>query len=437
MTRINCHSAFKHYEMFHSGCGGGNNYGSIFNTTYNIDCNGHGGFWGGFGFGLGNAFGGLFSGLFGGGMNFGNFGMGGFGFPSFGNFGLANFGLPSWGGLWGNNNNSRITDKSNNDDGKCKCNENTEKTECNDPDRQKLVDFGEKVNDAITNKDLKPNDLKTLYDQIKKAQNDSKTEGHHDKTDPNDYQNWLDVLKNEAARRGWGDIESADFGKTGTQPTPVTTPTQNQTPTPNPTPVQNQTPNPTPAVNPQGTQNQPVGGAGTAQEQISVNGKPVNINDLTNDQIKGLTKDDISKLTPDQAKQLLEKLGITDGGVVKDVNNISVLRLLEKAGIDVKLAQNTDTTSVIDQWIQGKISGVQEDKDGKISYSVDCTKHGSQKNKYNFVQKDKGSNTYTVTVKEFGQGAKYAKPGTTSVEYTYDASAGHLKRKGFKFTTEH
>ena len=158
---------------------------------------------------------------------------------------------------------------------------------------------------------------------------------------------------------------------------------------------------------------------------------------LTADQIKGLTKDDISKLTPDQAKQLLEKLGITDGGVVKDANNISVLRLLEKAGIDVKLAQNTDTTSVIDQWIQGKISGVQEDKDGKISYSVDCTKHGSQKNKYNFVQKDKGSNTYTVTVKEFGQGAKYAKPGTTSVEYTYDASAGHLKRKGFKFTTEH
>ncbi len=36
MTRINCHSAFKHYEMFHSGCHGGGNYGSIFNTTYNI-----------------------------------------------------------------------------------------------------------------------------------------------------------------------------------------------------------------------------------------------------------------------------------------------------------------------------------------------------------------------------------------------------------------
>ena len=28
MTRINCHSAFKHYEMFHSGCHGGGNYGS-------------------------------------------------------------------------------------------------------------------------------------------------------------------------------------------------------------------------------------------------------------------------------------------------------------------------------------------------------------------------------------------------------------------------
>lgn len=79
MTRINCHSAFKHYEMFHSGCHGGGNYGSIFNTTYNIDCGGHGGFWGGFGAGLGNAFGNLFGGWFGGGMNMG--------FGGFGNFG--------------------------------------------------------------------------------------------------------------------------------------------------------------------------------------------------------------------------------------------------------------------------------------------------------------------------------------------------------------
>lgn len=410
MTRINCHSSFKHYEMFHSGCGGGNNYGSIFNTTYNIDCNGHGGFWGGFGFGLGNAFGGLFSNCFGGGMNFGGFGMGGF-FPSFGNFGMGGFGFPSWGSGWfgggsrvGDDDSSVRRKKASDNDGDRDKVEDKKETECNDPDRQKIVDFGDKVNDAIVNKDLKPEDLKTLYDQIKKAQEESKTEGHHDKTDPDDYQNWLDVLKNEAARRGWGDIESDTFGKDLIDP-------NNNTDT-----------DPVDVTNSEDTGN-------TDNNNSDING-------LTPDQIRSLTKPDISKLTPEQATELLKELGIEDGGVIKDANNISVLLLLEKAGIDVKIAQNTDKTSVIDQWIQGKISGVQQDKDGKISYSVDCTKHGSQKNKYNFTQNEKGSNKYTVTVKEFGQGAKYAKAGVTSVEYTYDASKGHLTRNGYKFTTE-
>ena len=85
MSRINCHSAFKHYEMFHSRGGDVINIGS--NNTTIFNCGGShfgGGFWGGFGLGLGNAFGSLFSG-------FGGFGMGGFGFPSFGG-GFGNFG---------------------------------------------------------------------------------------------------------------------------------------------------------------------------------------------------------------------------------------------------------------------------------------------------------------------------------------------------------
>ncbi len=402
MTRINCHSAFKHYEMFHSGCGGGNNYGSIFNTTYNIDCNGHGGgFWGGFGFGLGNAFGGLFSGLFGGGMGFGGFGMGGFGFPMFNNFGFGGFGIPSWGGGWFGGG-SRVGDddgsvrrKKASDDGDRDTVEGNKDLECKDPDRQKIVDYGDKVNELLDKKDnLKPDELKTLYNQIKKSLEESKTEGHHDKTDPKDYENWLDVLKDIAERRGWGDIESEDFGKDVTQ-----IDDENETETP-----ENKT-----GSNPE---------------------------DLTVDQIKGLTNEEISKLTPEQAKALLEKLGIKDGGVIKDANNISVLLLLEKAGIDVKIAENTDTTSVTDHWIQGKISGVQQDKDGKISYSVDCTAHGSQKNKYNFNQKSKDSPLYTVTVKEFGEGARYAKDDVKSVEYEYDSASGHLKRNGYKFTTE-
>ena len=418
MTRINCHSSFKHYEMFHSGCGGGNNYGSIFNTTYNIDCNGHGGgFWGGFGYGLGNAFGGLFSGLFGGGMNmgFGGFGMGGFGFPMFNNFGFGGFGIPSWGGGWFGGA-SRVGDdddgsvkrkKASDDDGDRDKVEGKKDLECNDPDRQKIADYGKDVT-ALQNKaDLTPQELKELYNKIKADKELSKNEPHHATTDEAEYQHLLDDLKALAKAHNWGeDIESDDFGK-------KTNPDDNTDPNNNTDPVNNN---------------------GGADNNGAVNGTGNN-NDLTADQIRGLTRDDISKLTPEQAAEYLKKLGIENGGVIKDANNISVLLLLEKAGIDVKIAQNTHE-SVTDQWIQGKISGVQQDKDGKISYSVDCTAHGSQKNKYKFEQKEKDSPKYKVTVTEFGVGAKLAKNDVTSVEYEYDSASGHLKRNGYKFTTE-
>ena len=410
MTRINCHSSFKHYEMFHSGCGGGNNYGSIFNTTYNIDCNGHGGgFWGGFGYGLGNAFGGLFSGLFGGGgMGFGGFGMGGFGLPMFNNFGFGGFGIPSWGGGWfgggsrvGDDDDGSVKRKKESDNDGDKV-EDKKDIECNDPDRQKIAEYGEDVTALLGDKDnLTPAKLKELYNKIKADKDLSKNEPHHTTTDQKEYQHLLDDLQRAADAKGWGDIDSDDFGKENVDTNHNTDPVNNN---------------------------------GGADNNGNVNDSNNN-NDLTADQIRGLTQEDISKLTPEQAAEYLKKLGIEDGGVIKDANNISVLLLLEKAGIDVKIAQNTHE-SVTDQWIQGKISGVQQDKDGKISYSVDCTAHGSQKNKYKFEQKEKDSPKYKVTVTEFGQGAKYAKNDVTSVEYEYDSASGHLKRYGYKFTTE-
>lgn len=160
MVRINCHSAFKHYEMFHSNNCGGSNYGSVFNTTYNINCGGHGGgFWGGFGAGLGNAFGNIFGGMFGGGMSnfgFGNFGMGGFGmggltmpwFNSMGNFG--------WGGgnagSVGNTNNNSGSNSSNG---------------VNDKDNALYNTYKKQVDNAIKDNDAKS--AKKLYDKIKKS----------------------------------------------------------------------------------------------------------------------------------------------------------------------------------------------------------------------------------------------------------------------------
>ena len=155
MVRINCHSAFKHYEMFHSNNCGGSNYGSVFNTTYNINCGGHGGgFWGGFGAGLGNAFGNIFGGMFGGGMSnfgFGNFGMGGLTMPWFNSMG--NFG---WGGgnagSVGNTNNNSGSNSSNG---------------VNDKDNALYNTYKKQVDNAIKDNDAKS--AKKLYDKIKKS----------------------------------------------------------------------------------------------------------------------------------------------------------------------------------------------------------------------------------------------------------------------------
>ena len=226
MTRINCHSSLKHYEMYHSGCGGGRNYGSIFNTTYNIDCNGHSGFWGGFGYGLGNAFGGLFSGLFRGGMNFncfgmGGFGMGGFGFPGFGGFNFGNFGVPSLGGIFGDRSKVSDSEDSEKTESKEKKEADDKKDkECEDPDRQKLADHVASVKTLFADEqNLTPDKLKELYNKIKTDMESSKDEPHHTTTDLKEYESLLNILNDKAKAKGWGEIESEDFGKSSSAAT--------------------------------------------------------------------------------------------------------------------------------------------------------------------------------------------------------------------------
>ncbi len=169
MTRINCHSAFKHYEMFHSrGCCG-DSFGSVFNTTYNINTNGLGGgsFWSGFGLGLGNAFGGMFSGLFGGGMNmFGGAGL--FGGGMFGNFampwggGFGNYGLYGGGGTYPSS-----------------------RTSASDPDCKVIADISGKVKDL-------PNDAtKEKIDALIKD-----IDNAIDKLDANNYVDQKRTLEN-------------------------------------------------------------------------------------------------------------------------------------------------------------------------------------------------------------------------------------------------
>lgn len=201
--RIGCHSAFKHYNMFHEHCSGGNNYGSIFNVNvYGNGCGG-GSFWSGFGHGLGAGFGSLFGGFFGGFMSnifggfgnmFGGFNMGGmfggcfpgfggmfggaFGnFGNFGNFGgnYGNFDFGGNGGLsglfggrkkkTGKSGNTKTPDDTNNDPasttaGKAK--------ECEDKDIAKHNELRESLNNLKAKPNPTSDEIVTLYNEVKK-----------------------------------------------------------------------------------------------------------------------------------------------------------------------------------------------------------------------------------------------------------------------------
>ncbi len=178
MARINCHSAFKHYEMFHSRGGDVINIGS--NNTTIFNCGGShlgGGFWGGFGLGLGNAFGSLFSG----------FGMGGFGFPSFGG-GFGNFG--GWSNPWGNAGSSTRSTRTS--DNACHCNDNAKtgntSSEKLDPDRDTIGKLWDRKNELFK-KGAQPTsaELQQLLDDINKAEQNQDKNPVHDATDNADF----------------------------------------------------------------------------------------------------------------------------------------------------------------------------------------------------------------------------------------------------------
>ena len=181
IPRIHCHSAFKHYEMFHSHS---SSYGSsIFNTTYNFNggsiCGGgfFGGLLGGLGMGLGAGLmnflgGGLFGGMgmFGGGM-----GMFGSGMGMFGNgFPMMNW----WGGSRTHTDGAGGKDKPKNDDKKCE-----------DIDREKIVNLRDKVHDLGKKDEIKQTDIDALRSEIEAAKKAS--DENHKKTDDESYDQLL------------------------------------------------------------------------------------------------------------------------------------------------------------------------------------------------------------------------------------------------------
>ena len=178
MSRINCHSAFKHYEMFHSRGGDVINIGSNNTTIFNMGAGfGGGSFWSGFGYGLGNGIGSIFGGLFGGNMGgFGNFGFGmsPFGMGGFG-FGMSPFGL---GNIFGGGSNH--VDSSSDGKGKVKDDSISNKN----IDYAKLNKLFERKNNLLEAKEPKLTDLEKLKNDIDKLAKD--LDGNDDGND-NDY----------------------------------------------------------------------------------------------------------------------------------------------------------------------------------------------------------------------------------------------------------
>ena len=206
MSRINCHSAFKHYEMFHNMGGDVINIGSNNTTIFNMGAGfGGGSFWSGLGYGLGNGLGSIFGGLFGG--NMGGFGNFGFGMSPWAGMGMLynSIGAGGYGG-------SNRVDSHSDGKGKVKDKNEDKHVECKDPDRKIINDLGSKVKDTIGNKDAKPADVKALYEKIKKAKTDSEKEPNHTETDKKDYENMLGTLENHAINNGWGKLDDKDFG---------------------------------------------------------------------------------------------------------------------------------------------------------------------------------------------------------------------------------
>lgn len=218
MSRINCHSAFKHYEMFHSRGGDVINIGSNNTTIFNMGAGfGGGSFWSGFGYGLGNGIGSIFGGLFGG--NMGGFGNFGFGMSPFGmgGFGMSPFGL---GNIFGGGS-SRV-DSSSDGKGKVKDKNEDKHAECKDPDLKKINGFLDDLNkiSELDDKGKADKDkVKAKYKEILDAkENQDKYDPAklHKKENTDAYDKLLKRLQDIADKNGWGSLnpDGKDADKT-------------------------------------------------------------------------------------------------------------------------------------------------------------------------------------------------------------------------------
>ena len=369
MARINCHSAFKHYEMFHSRGGDVINIGS--NNTTIFNCGGShlgGGFWGGFGLGLGNAFGSLFS---------GGFGMGGFGFPLFG--GLGNFGS-----IWSNpldNRNSRVSNSSPNTTA-CNCDD---KEPAKNIDNAKFADLTGQLKDLQQKENVTPEEIQAVIDKVQDARN--KEDGIEGVNDKKTYDNLLKTLNNMK--------EKAEKAKAA----PVKQPATQAIVQPGDDDGAQKTAAP--------SDNEPT---------VTIDGNPVKLSDLTDDYIKGLSDEDKLALlndpniTPElraKIKKSFYKPGL-DNVKESELNETTLKNLIEVIDVseitdfkNVKVGKVTKDNN--DNWTiqmieaNGKTRNINyvqvEVVDGEIIF------HGKNNAQHYVLQKDKDNKLHLMQYK--------------------------------------
>lgn len=368
-------SSYKRYNRYHCG---GDTFNIFSGNTFvgGGHCGG-GNFWAGLGAGLGA---GLCNWL-------GGFGFGGFG-GSWGNFGGG------W-NPWAQAGNARTGNTGNS----CKCN-------CGNGTKELVYDIDNaKISKAI--KDIQafkklPEKERTSakYDEIKKYIEKAieDTDNIAKKEDLETYKNLLADLESVKPAGSNADKDKVKKDDDGVKPD-GTTPDGNK---------------------PDGTTPDAKPG------EITINGKPIKLDDLTFDNLKELDKlknDEIKaaidKITPEEAKKILTRLGYIDNnGNGKISNSYSVLLLLAKSGVNVEVEHNGNAE---DNWIKGPITNIDRAEDGKLSYTVDCEKTGLRiKGKYRISAKDKSNQKYQIDDKhsdtKFTNGSRLKPEGN---EFTF------------------
>lgn len=386
-------SSFKRYNRAHGDT-------VIFN--YNWGNNGHccggtakTGFWGGLGFGAGLGLGTGLMNMLGGWLGFGNGG-----FSMNGLFGGMNFpwGGASGGGFWGANNgwnngwNSNRTTTTTSETTTPSRNRKADdagKDGKLDIDNPKFATITAKIKELLG----KTNVTQAEIDAVNKELDDAlkNTDGIQSEKDKETYNNLKGILNT---------IKVGANNNGGQKPsiTPVPTPT-NHPPVVAPEPTGKDE-----APAPAGKTPTPAGKTpATGTGEVIIGGKPININDLTPDasgiaKIQGLTADELKNIPQAKAIEILEKLGFvgTENGqkIGKLSNNHKVLLLLMKSGLNVNV-ENRNASK--DTWIKGPITRVAE-KDGVLSYDVDCAKTGSYGAKYTFTATDNTNTKYTCKI---------------------------------------